>query len=254
GDALTALLAISDQNSAILGKLGELDAAVSGGVAAIRTDIKGLADLLESARLTITSVVVEEGGKVRAAIADSEGRIKGVVEGSAKAITDLVTATRGDIAAVSGSVRELSDALAAFRTESVGKLDAISTAVGGVGAELGRLRTDLAAAATVLVNMKTDVETVKKDLGALGDTVKAVQGTVNSINAAVPDLARKADVSGAQAAITGAISDARTSIEGKVSGAQDAATSSSRNWGIINAILIIIAIAILAYQFFVRKP
>ncbi|MDM7275394.1 MAG: hypothetical protein P3X22_004650 [Thermoprotei archaeon] len=254
GDVLTALVAISDQNSAILNKLSELEATVSGGVASIRTDIMGLSELLKAANLSIAKIVVDEGCRVRAAIADSEGRIRAVVEGSAKAITDLVTATRGDIAKVSASVGALSDALAAFRTDTAGRLDSISAAVGGVGAELGKLRTDLTAAATVLVDIRTGVEAVKNDLRALGDTAKTIQGTVNSINAAVPDLARKGDVSGAQTTITGAISSAQASIEGKIAGAQDAATTSSRNWGIINAILIIIAIAVLAYQFFVRKP
>jgi ABC-type multidrug transport system permease subunit len=40
-----------------------------------------------------------------------------------------------------------------------------------------------------------------------------------------------------------------------VKSTEDAASTSSRNWGVINAILIFIAIAILAYSTFVaRRP
>jgi len=38
-----------------------------------------------------------------------------------------------------------------------------------------------------------------------------------------------------------------------VKSAEDAASTSSRNWGVINAILIIIAIAVLAYSTFVAR-
>jgi ABC-type multidrug transport system permease subunit len=38
-----------------------------------------------------------------------------------------------------------------------------------------------------------------------------------------------------------------------VKSAEDVASTSSRNWGVINAILVIIAIAVLAYSTFVAR-
>ncbi|MEM4738892.1 MAG: hypothetical protein QXE99_04455, partial [Acidilobaceae archaeon] len=131
---------------------------------------------------------------------------------------------------------------------------AIAGGVDDIRAELARARTDLAAAATVLTDIRGIVSTINTNLGTALDIVRDVQGKVTAVNTALPDIARKGDVSAAQSAIVGRIGEAQASIEGKVSAAQDAATTSSRNWGIINAILVIIAIAILAYSVFVRRP
>ncbi len=251
---LTALVSIADTQRVVLDRLSEIGATlvdIKSGVAVVSTDVKGLATLLRSVNLSLSNIIVDESGRVRAAITDSEGRIVGAITANARTITDLLAVVRSDLAT---GVKSLSDAIAAFRTETTTRLDAIAGGVDDIRAELARARTDLAAAATVLTDIRGIVSTINTNLGTALDIVRDVQGKVTAVNTALPDIARKGDVSAAQSAIVGRIGEAQASIEGKVSAAQDAATTSSRNWGIINAILVIIAIAILAYSVFVRRP
>jgi len=107
--------------------------------------------------------------------------------------------------------------------------------------------------ASVVAGIQTTVSRVDTNVGGLVDTAKTIATTVDSINKAVPGLATKADVSGAQTAITGAIDKAKSDLQSAVKSAEDTASTSSRNWGVINAILVIIAIAILAYSTFVAR-
>jgi len=251
---LTALVSIADTQRVVLDRLSDIGATlvdIKSGVAVVSTDVKGLATLLRSVNLSLSNIIVDESGRVRAAITDSEGRIVGAITTNARTITDLLAVVRSDLAT---GVKSLSDAIAAFRTETTTRLDAIAGGVDAIRAELARARTDLTAAATVLTDIRGIVSTINTNLGTALDIVRDVQGKVTAVNTALPDIARKGDVSAAQSAIAGRIGEAQASIEGKVSAAQDAATTSSRNWGVINAILVIIAIAILAYSVFVRRP
>jgi t-SNARE complex subunit (syntaxin) len=154
---------------------------------------------------------------------------------------------------VAASVKTLSDTLATFQSGAFSKLDAISGSVDAARADLARLRTDVAAMASVVAGIQTTVSRVDTNVGGLVDTAKTIATTVDSINKAVPGLATKADVSGAQTAITGAVDKAKSDLQSAVKSAEDTASTSSRNWGVINTILIFIAIAILAYSTFVAR-
>jgi hypothetical protein len=253
GLVASAVLTVADQNNAILARLGDIDAkltGVSSGVAKLSTDVAGLATLIRSANLSITKVVTDQAGRVVAALSDSEGRIVGAISTNAKTLSDLITASEGR---VRGDVKAVSDALATFQSGAFSKLDAISGSVDAVRADLARLRTDAAAMASVVAGIQTTVSRVDTNVGGLVDTAKTIATTVDSINKAVPGLATKADVSGAQTAITGAIDKAKSDLQSAVKSAEDTASTSSRNWGVINAILVIIAIAILAYSTFVAR-
>jgi len=248
-----AVLTVADQNNAILARLGDIDAkltGVSSGVAKLSTDVAGLATLIRSANLSITKVVTDQAGRVVAALSDSEDRIVGAISTNAKTLSDLITASEGR---VRGDVKAVSDALAAFQSGAFSKLDAISGSVDAARADLARLRTDAASMASVVAGIQTTVSRVDTNVGGLVDTAKTIATTVDSINKAVPGLATKADVSGAQTAITGAIDKAKSDLQSAVKSAEDTASTSSRNWGVINAILVIIAIAILAYSTFVAR-
>jgi methyl-accepting chemotaxis protein len=248
-----AVLTVADQNNAILARLGDMDAkltGVSSGVAKLSTDVAGLATLIRSANLSIARVVTDQAGRVVAALSDSEGRIVGAISTNAKTLSDLITASEGR---VRGDVKAVSDALAAFQSGAFSKLDAIASSVDTVRADVSRLRTDATATANVVVGIQTAVNKIDTNVGGLVDTAKTIATTVDSINKAVPGLATKADVSGAQTAITGAIDKAKSDLQSAVKSAEDAASTSSRNWGVINAILIFIAIAVLAYSTFVAR-
>jgi hypothetical protein len=250
-----AVLLVADQNKAILARLGDIDAKltdVGSGVARLSTDVAGLATLIRSANLSIARVVADQAGRVVAALSDSEGRIVGAISTNARTLSDLITAVEGRVRA---DVKAVSDALATFQAGAFSKLDAIAGSVDTVRADLARLRTDATAMANVVVGIQTTVSRIDTNVGGLVDTAKTIATTVDSINNAVPGLATKADVSGAQTAITGAVDRAKSDILGAVKSAEDTASTSSRNWGVINAILVIIAIAILAYSTFVaRRP
>jgi hypothetical protein len=248
-----AMLTVADQNEAILARLGDMDAkltGVSSGVAKISTDVAGLATLIRSANLSIAKVVTDQAGRVVAALSDSEGRIVGAISTNARTLSDLITASEGR---VRGDVKAVSDALAAFQSGAFSKLDAIASSVDTVRGDVSRLRTDATATANVVVGIQTAVNKIDTNVGGLVDTAKTIATTVDSINKAVPGLATKADVSGAQTAITGAIDKAKSDLQSAVKSAEDAASTSSRNWGVINAILIFIAIAVLAYSTFVAR-
>ncbi|MFZ8793047.1 MAG: hypothetical protein ACO2O2_04035, partial [Acidilobaceae archaeon] len=122
-----------------------------------------------------------------------------------------------------------------------------------VRADVSRLRTDATATANVVVGIQTAVNKIDTNVGGLVDTAKTIATTVDSINKAVPGLATKDDVSSAQAAVTSAIDKAKSDLQSAVKSAEDAASTSSRNWGVINTILIIIAIAVLAYSTFIAR-
>gem|GEM_PF-888391 len=248
-----AVLTVADQNNAILARLGDMDAKltdVGSGVAKLSTDVAGLATLIRSANLSITKVVTDQAGRVVAALSDSEGRIVGAISTNARTLSELITAVEGR---VRGDVKAVSDAIATFQSGAFSKLDAISSSVDTVRADVSRLRTDATATANVVVGIQTAVNRIDTNVGGLVDTVKTIATTVDSVNKAVPDLATKADVSGAQTAITGAIDKAKSDLQSAVKSAEDAASTSSRNWGVINAILVIIAIAVLAYSTFVAR-
>jgi len=253
-----AVLVVADLNMAVLDKLDKMNATlvgVSGGVAKLSTDVAGLASLVKAANLSISQIVVDQAGRIVVALRDSEGKISGLIATNAKTLSDLITAVGKDVAGVADSVKKVSDTLAAFQSGTFSKLDAISGSVDAARADLARLRTDAAAMASVVAGIQTTVSRVDTNVGGLVDTAKAIATTVDSINRAVPGLATKADVSGAQTAITGAIDRAKSDLQSAVKSAEDTASTSARNWGVINAILIIIAIIILAYSTFVaRRP
>ncbi|MFZ8792306.1 MAG: hypothetical protein ACO2O2_00245, partial [Acidilobaceae archaeon] len=250
-----AVLLVADQNRAILARLGDMDAKltdIGSGVARLSTDVAGLAALIRSANLSIAKVVTDQATRVIAALSDSEGRIVGAISTNARTLSELITAVEGRVRA---DVKAVSDAIATFQAGAFSKLDAIAGSVDTVRGDLTRLRTDAAAIASVVAGIQTTVNRVDTNVGGLVDTAKTIATTVDSINKAVPGLATKADVSGAQTAITGAVDRAKSDILGAVKSAEDTASTSSRNWGVINAILIFIAIAILAYSTFVaRRP
>jgi hypothetical protein len=253
GLVASAVLTVADQNNAILARLGDIDAkltGVSSGVAKISTDVAGLATLIKSANLSITKVVTDQAGRVVAALSDSEGKIVGAISTNAKTLSDLITTVEGR---VRGDLKAVSDALATFQSGAFSKLDAIAGSVDAARADLTRLRTDAAAMASVVAGIQTAVNKIDTNVGGLVDTAKTIATTVDSINKAVPGLATKADVSGAQTAITGAIDKAKSDLQSAVKSAEDAASTSSRNWGLINAILVFIAIAVLAYSTFVAR-
>ncbi len=248
-----AVLLVADQNEAILDMLAKMDAtlvSVSGGVAKLSTDVAGLATLIEAANLSITKVVTDQAGRVIVALGDSEGRIVGAISTNARALSELITAAEGR---VRGDVRAVSDAIATFQAGAFSKLDAIASSVDDVRADLTRLRTDAAATASVVAGIQTTVSRIDTNVGGLVDSVRTIAATVDSVNKAVPDLATKADVSSAQAAVTSAVDRAKSDVLSAVKSAESAASTSSRNWGLINTILIIIAIAVLAYSTFVAR-
>jgi archaellum component FlaC len=250
-----AVLVVGDDVRAVLSRLDRINGTLKGisdGVAEITTDVRGLAKLVREANLSISRVVVDEAGRVVAELRSSEGRIVGAISANAATLSDLIRTVE---TRVRGDVRGLSDALAAFQSEAFSRLDAVAGGVDTVRSDLARLRTDAAAMAGVVAGIQATVSRVDTNVGGLVETVRTISTTVDSVNRAVPGLATKADVSGAQAAITGAVDRAKSDIESAVKDAGGAAAASSRNWGIINAILIIIAIAILAYTTFVaRRP
>ena len=250
-----AVLVVGDDVRAVLSRLDRINGTLKGisdGVAEITTDVRGLAKLVREANLSISRVVVDEAGRVVAELRSSEGRIVGAISTNAATLSDLIRTVE---TRVLGDVRGLSDALAAFQSEAFSRLDAVAGGVDTVRSDLARLRTDAAAMAGVVAGIQATVSRVDTNVGGLVETVRTIATTVDSVNRAVPGLATKADVSGAQAAITGAVDRAKTDIVGAVEEAKGAAAAGSRNWGIINAILIIIAIAILAYTTFVaRRP
>jgi methyl-accepting chemotaxis protein len=251
-----AVLVVADLNIAVLDRLDKMNATlvgVSAGVAKLSTDVAGLASLVRAANLSISQIVVDQAGRIVVALRDSEGRISGLITTNARTLSDLITAVGKDVAGVADSVKRVSDTLAAFQSGTFSKLDAISGSVDAARADLTRLRTDTAAMASVVAGIQTTVSRVDTNVGGLVDTAKAIATTVDSINRAVPGLATKADVSGAQTAVTGAVDRAKSDILSAVKSAETAASTSSRNWGVINAILIIIAIAILAYATFVAR-
>lgn len=253
GLVANAVLTVADQNNAILARLGDMDAKltdVGSGVARLSTDVAGLATLIRSANLSITKVVTDQAGRVVAALSDSEGRIVGAISTNARTLSDLITASEGRVRA---DVKAVSDALATFQSGAFSKLDAIASSVDTVRGDVSRLRTDATATANVVVGIQTAVNRIDTNVGGLVDTAKTIATTVDSINKAVPGLATKADVSGAQSAIVGEISKAKSDLQSAVKSAEDAASTSSRNWGVINAILVIIAIAVLAYSTFVAR-
>jgi len=251
-----AVLVVADLNMAVLDRLDKMNAmlvGVSAGVAKLSTDVDGLASLVKAANLSISQIVVDQAGRIIVALRDSEGRISGLITTNAKTLSDLITAVGKDVAGVADSVKKVSDTLAAFQSGTFSKLDAISGSVDAARADLARLRTDSAAMASVVAGIQTTVSRVDTNVGGLVDTAKAIATTVDSINRAVPGLATKADVSGAQTAITDAVNRAKSDLQSAVKSAETATSTSSRNWGVINAILIIIAIAILAYSTFVAR-
>jgi len=78
-----ALITLTSNTGAILETLSKVNATlmgISGGIALIEADVSALALALRSVNLSLSRLVEEEGGRVRAAIVDSSGKVVGSLE------------------------------------------------------------------------------------------------------------------------------------------------------------------------------
>ncbi|MCX8165128.1 MAG: hypothetical protein N3D79_00810 [Acidilobaceae archaeon] len=260
---IAALITANDRISAVVSSLSRMNATVVSGFAAVRTDIAGLAALMRAMNASLRDLVVSESGAVRAAIVAGRDAIIGVVRANASALAALIRAVDSR---VESSARSLSDALAAFRSEATSRMDSILS-------EVGRARTDIAAVGAGVTTVQSVLAEVRTTLSTVNDRVVGIRSVVDSVNAAMAGVATKSDLAGARdavnsrvaaaesslnsrvAAVESAVREARSALESQIQSSQDSLSVNARNWGIINAVLVVIAIALLAYSIFVaRKP
>ncbi len=159
-----------------------------------------------------------------------------IAEGSLKVVNTALATMKASTEKLSSqlneSVKTLSDTLAIFKREVVGRVETVTSMVNEVKEGLGKFREDF----------ETTAKTIGVTLGGVQSTVKNVEATVNTINSAIPDLAKRSDVETAKGSLEEAIGEAR-----------DVVAASSRNWGAVNAFLIVVALVILAYHAYTTR-
>ncbi|MDM7274854.1 MAG: hypothetical protein P3X22_001850 [Thermoprotei archaeon] len=124
---------------------------------------------------------------------------------------------------VNESIKTLSDNLASFRSEALGKVEVVNSAVNEINKGLLDLRG----------NFEAKIKTIEDKLGGVQTTLNTVKTSVDTVK--------------------GDVEAARGSLEEAIGEAKDAITTSSRNWGSINAFLIIVALVLLGYHVYTSR-
>ncbi|MEM4054238.1 MAG: hypothetical protein QW369_01650 [Desulfurococcaceae archaeon] len=163
---------------------------------------------------------------------NAQAEIKDLVVSSAGEVKALITTSAGNITASIDAVKALVQAGLPVDTGTIlSRIDALRTSVGGVSDKLDGLAATLSG-----------VDSKVNDIKSLATDTKSL---ATDIKNALPNLATKTDVGGVKSSVEDASKDVKDAVAG--------VSSSVTMFGAVNAVLVVIAIALLAFSIFRKK-
>jgi len=197
--------------------------SIKGDTIAIRTtDVPGVLRALESLNASITRFVKLEIEGVKVALGD----LKGFVAEGLKTLSDsIATSTLSVVSRVE------------VVHTSLTRLTDVSTATRGLMESISR----------EMITVRGVLESLVAGTRGLEAGVRIVDSKLDDIMARMADLSEKRDVAAARAAVVEEVRGAQTTLLEELRLARDSITASSRNWALVNIVLMLIALALIAY-------
>ncbi len=226
GDEVVATLKVD------LSQLGASIADVKDGVALVNTNLGQFYMNLSNGQAAITGLIQQNG--------ETLVQINNAITAKASQIVDLIeNGVRADLSKLS------SDMAAGFSNLASTVDKKVSDAKDAILASVSDVRSAVSDVDVKVQTVGADVAKVKDEATAIKSDLSDVKSMLSDVKAKVDELPTKVDQSVSQST-EGVKTDLSTKI--------DEATGSLKTWGIVNLILILVAVALLGYQLFVRKP
>ncbi len=197
-------------------KLDALNATIVG----VAGDVAYVKTVVGTIKVNLTDLLNGQAA-IKDLIVNSSGEVKALIETSAGNITASIDAVKGLVQA----------GLPVDTGTILSRIDALRTSVGGVSDKLD----ELAAALSGVDEKVGDVKSLATDAKSLAADIKN----------ALPNLATKTDVGG----VKSSVEDASKELKDAVAGVSGSVTT----FGAVNAVLVVIAIALLAFSIFKKK-
>ena len=229
GDEVVATLKVS------LDQLDARIADVSDGVAMLDTKLGTMFMNLSEGQAMITDIVKQNGETLLV-------------------INDAITASTDRLAAlIQNGVATTADALDKLSADMMAGFDNIATEVANAKDEV---KSDIANAQNMLQNAVAEVDTkvqtvqasvdqVKEDTTTIKSDLADVKTTLSAVKTTVDELPNRVQQSVAQSA-----DDVKSTLSTKL----DESTGGLRTWSLVNLVLVLVAVVLLAYMLFVKKP
>jgi methyl-accepting chemotaxis protein len=203
--------------------------SIKGDTIAIRTaDLPRLLEALASLNKTLVSRVTLEIEGVKVAVGD----LRSVVIEGFKALSDnIATSTLTMISRMEAVLMSLS------------RLTEASTTTRGLAESISR---DVTAVRGALENLVTRMPGLESKVGI-------VESKVDAITAKLANLSEKSDIEKAKATVVEEVGGARATLIGEIRLAEEAITTSTRNWVLLNTVLTLLTLALIAYTLFLVR-
>ncbi|MEM1643382.1 MAG: hypothetical protein QXS70_03155, partial [Desulfurococcaceae archaeon] len=239
GELLNALNALGDNMTL---KLSNVNASLAQLIIAKGNEVVAAIGVkLDALNATLVSVAGDVAyiktvvGTLSVNLTDlrnAQAEIKDLVVSSAGEVKALITTSAGNITASIDAVKALVQAGLPVDTGTIlSRIDALRTSVGGVSDKLDGLAATLSG-----------VDSKVNDIKSLATDTKSL---ATDIKNALPNLATKTDVGGVKSSVEDASKDVKDAVAG--------VSSSVTMFGAVNAVLVVIAIALLAFSIFRKK-
>ncbi|MEB3860874.1 MAG: hypothetical protein GSR84_01465 [Desulfurococcales archaeon] len=225
GDEVVATLKVS------LDQLDAKVADVNDGIAMLDTKLGTMFMNLSEGQAMITDIVQQNGQTLLV-------------------INDAITASTDKLAAlIQNGVAATTDALDKLSADVKAGLDNVATQVANAKDEV---KADIANVQGAVAEVDTKVQTVQATVGQVKDDTTAIKSdladvktTLSAVKTTVDELPNKIQQSVAQSA-----DDVKSTLSTKL----DESTGGLKTWSLVNLVLVLVAVVLLAYMLFVKKP
>ena len=257
GDNITVVKLSIDSIAGSLTKLSTITLRIEGSVNSTLTILTVVRRILESVDNTVLSI---KGDTVTIRTTDLP-KILGVLESLNKTIVNLITleiegvkVTVGDLkSVVIEGFKALSDSIATSTLTMISRMESVqmslsrfteaSTTTRGLAESISR---DVAAVRGALESLVTRMPGLESKVGI-------VESKVDTIIAKLADLSEKSDIEKAKATVVEEVGGARATLIGEIRLAEEAITTSTRNWVLLNTVLTLLTLALIAYTLFLVR-
>lgn len=251
GDNVTVIKLSLGRIEGSLARLSTITLRIEGGVNTTLTTIAIIRRVLESVENTVISIkgdtiairTTDVPGVLRAleSLNESIARfVKLEIEGVKIALGDL----KGFVAE---GLKTLSDSIVASTLSVVSRVEVVHTSLTRLTDVSTATRGLMESISREMITVRGVLESLVAGTRGLEAGVRIVDSKLDDIMARMADLSEKRDVAAARAAVVEEVRGAQTTLLEELRLARDSITASSRNWALVNIVLMLIALALIAY-------
>jgi hypothetical protein len=259
GRNITVVKASLDSMSGNLAKLFNVTLRIEGGVNTALATLTIVERILESVRGIVISI---RGDTIAIRTADLPrllealaslnktlvGRVALEIEGVKVAVGDLRSV-------VIEGFKALSDSIATSTLSVISRVEVVQTSLTRLTDVSTTTRGLVESVSREMATVRGVLESLVAGTRGLEAGVRAVDSKLDDIMARMANLSEKRDVVAARAAVVEEVRGAQTTLLEELRLARDSITASSRNWALVNIVLMLIALALIAYiVLLVRRP